>query len=431
LSTDSGVLKQVRLDAVIESAVPAEHREIFGECFSDFIASQSAEDAKLKYRLASIYTLLRMNGVGNWGRDDLRTFFSKKKFVLDTNVLFELLGAGSQQFDALFEHLSTLDAEFVVGVESLKELETALRTKADQAAKLISKGLNLLELTKHSVFRAPWLSALLDDAEPLTAKSLNSRIERLLDFVERFIAGAGIGRVHLEREGDSAARSEKIAELQRLAFESRGWDKSELVVKHDALLWEAVEDDSPLADYVMTLDSSLPRVLLPNGKRLGVMFDEVVAAVLIGEDKEDRMAQLFSFSLSQNMLPDSGFLSMADLIAVADMEVKLLSGPPKALRTAAAKLAQLRRSRAATGVPIPPDEVGRLILSAVSSYEDDKQTIAALSEEKARLQQKVVALEPRIAEGRSLQEQNVALQARVDELASDLTRRAVDAETAK
>src|ERR1035437_8148354 len=117
----------VRVNDVFESLglMDEAHKE-FRECFADFVLSYDPADASLKVRLASVYVLLRMNGAGNWEKDDLRKFFKEKRLLLDTNILFEIIGRNISQATRIFQEIKNLGASLQVGHETIREFETAL-----------------------------------------------------------------------------------------------------------------------------------------------------------------------------------------------------------------------------------------------------------------------------------------------------------------
>jgi hypothetical protein len=76
---------------------------------------------------------------------------------------------------------------------------------------------------------------------------------------------------------------------------------------------------------------------------------------------------------------DNGELSVTSsytdvpILAIAGMEAKLLTGPPRALRRAAAELSTIRAARLHTGQTISDDEVGRILIANISSYQGDRR----------------------------------------------------------
>jgi ABC-type multidrug transport system fused ATPase/permease subunit len=66
---------------------------------------------------------------------------------------------------------------------------------------------------------------------------------------------------------------------------------------------------------------------------------------------------------------------MGDIAAIAGMESSLLNGPPRALRAAASKLAAIRNDRLVSDKPVPDDEIGRILVAAISAYRDDRAQV--------------------------------------------------------
>lgn len=368
----------VSIDDVIAKAVPADRRAEFTECFAEFVQSPHPTDATLKVGLASTYALLRMNGTGNWGGNELRGFFDGKTFLLDTNILFELMSRNVGQVAKMFAFLGDFNAKFCVASETQKEFERALRSRAEQVVQLVSRGVNLRGLADAQVLRADWIAALLSDHASPSREQVETRVGALLSQVEGMLSAGGVVSVHADRGAATATREERIDRIKEVAMEVRSFAKSDDVALHDALLWEAVDEDPRLADLILTMDRSLGRIR-PNGQRIAIMLDEVVAYALMGGAREPELASLFSHTLAQDLHPDAPFLTLEDVTTIAGMEVNLLSGPPRTLKRAAAHLAQLRSRRATSGEPVRDDEVGRIFVGALSSYRDDR-----LLAEKAR-----------------------------------------------
>ncbi len=314
----------MRINNVFESLnlMDEAHSE-FRDCFADFVLSNDPADASLKVRLASAYVLLRMNGAGNWEKDDLRKFFNKKRLLLDTNILFQIIGRNISQVTRIFEETKNLGASLLVGQETVREFDTALRRRADQVLELVQQGVNLARLIDEHVLRGDWIKALIqDDPRPTRAK-IFERVENLVKQVGGILESSAITTVHLECCESTERRLERIREIQTFAIATRRNKKRDEVALHDALLWEAVEESPKLADVILTLDRSLGHVR-SKGQRIAMMLDEVVACALIGGSGEQELAEIFSYTLSQDLQPDIAFLSMDDVVAIAGMESSLL-----------------------------------------------------------------------------------------------------------
>lgn len=102
LSSSDG--ESPRIDQVLPppKTDPSNAEKAFVDSFHDFVRSREARDAELKAQLAAAYTLLRMNGAGNWQHDELAAFFANRKFLLDTNILFESAGMKFAQLALFF-----------------------------------------------------------------------------------------------------------------------------------------------------------------------------------------------------------------------------------------------------------------------------------------------------------------------------------------
>jgi len=311
-----------------------------------------------------------MNGAGNWDADELRNFFAGKRFLLDTNVLFEFIGRTNGQTSKMLEILSALEATFIIGEETIKEFDTALRTTAKQVIEIIEQGIDLKRLVDTNVLSSDWIIALFEDENLPSRDQILNRIDQLVTAVISTLDSSGVKRIYLERETTDEQRRERIESIQEFALETRHFTKHESVALHDALLWEAV-DHLQFADLILTMDRSLGRIRV-NNRRVAIMLDDVVACALIGGAGEQELCGLFNHTLSMDLHQEASFLNVQDIQAIANMESTLLSGPVRALRQAAKRLAELKNERLRTGEPIPPDEISRILVSSISSYRDDR-----------------------------------------------------------
>lgn len=404
----------------------------FTDCFSAFVLSSDPADATLKVRLASTYVWLRMNGAANAEPNELSAFFSTKRLLLDTNVLFEILGNISQA-SRFFSQVVARGARLIVGSETRKEFERALRNQVDQISSLLRNGVDVNRLIDERVIRGPWIRALLDGCPTPTPEHIFARVDDLIGQVDGILASSDVSIVNLERSIPDARRTERIAEIKALALKTRTFEKGDEVASHDALLWEAVEDDPKIADLVLTLDRSLERIKV-GGNRLAVPWDEIVAYTLMGGVGEQDFAELLNYSLARDLSPDAAFLSVHDVQTIAQMESALLAGPGRALREAARKLAALRNVRLASGQQIPHDEVGRILLASISAYKDDRAAADREREQRvaaetrlAQIEGSLEVLSDELREARAASKRLDSLETSLNASLTDLARLRADA----
>ena len=373
----------IRLDEIFESIdLPEELLHIFRECFAEFVLSHDPADAQLKVSLASSYALLRMNGAGNWNRDELQSFFKDKRLLIDTNILFEIIGRNVNQILKLTEKINEMGGSLVIGQETIREFEFSLRRNADQIVDLVQKGVDLPSLISNHVVRADWVRKLFNHDPFPSRDDVFEKVENILAYVDNFLNKSSVTRVHLDRDGDTPVRQERLKIIQQFAIEIRKYEKHEEVATHDVLLWEALEETPTLSDLILSQDRTLGRIQIA-GDRAAIMLDEIVAYALMGGAEEEELADIFSYTLTLDIYPEAAFLDISDLHAIAGMEAALLNGPPRALRRAAQQLSEVRSKRLSSGQPVNDDEVGRILVSSISAYRDDR--IIAEQEREKRL----------------------------------------------
>jgi hypothetical protein len=258
-------------------------------------------------------------------------------------------------------------------------------------AELVQRGVDLSRLIDEHVLRGDWVKALVQDNPQPTRAKIFERVGNLLAQVNGILESSAVTQIPLECSGSTDRREERIRNIQTFAITTRRSKKRDEVALHDALLWEAVEDAPKLADLILTLDRSLGH-LRSKGQRIALMLDEVVACALMGGAGEQELADIFSHTLSQDLHPDVAFLSMDDVTAIAGMESSLLNGPPRALRAAASKLAAVRTDRLVSGEPVSDDEIGRILVSAISTYKEDRAQVEREREGRIAAEKKVAQL---------------------------------------
>ena len=373
----------IRFDEIFESIdLPEELLHSFRECFVEFVLSHNPADAQLKVSLASSYALLRMNGAGNWDRDELQSFFKDKRLLIDTNILFEIIGRNVNQILKLIEKINEMGGSLVIGQETIREFEFSLRKNADQIVDLVQKGVDLPSLISNHVVRADWVRELFNHDSFPSRDDVFGKVENILAYVDDFLNKSSVTRVHLDRDGDTPVRQERLKLIQQFAIEIRKYEKHEEVATHDVLLWEALEETPTLADLILSQDRILGRLQIA-GDRAAIMLDEIVAYALMGGAEEEELADIFSYTLTLDIYPEAAFLDISDLHAIAGMEATLLNGPPRALRRAAKQLSEVRSKRLSSGQPVNDDEVGRILVSSISTYRDDR--VIAEQEREKRL----------------------------------------------
>lgn len=422
--TNSAGTPETSLSEVVERVELSEgDRELFEECLIEFVVSHHPEDALLKAQLARTYLVMRMNGAGNWDADELGTFFEGRRFLIDTNVLFEVISRNISQMELLFSSISERGGVLLVGEETLKEFETAVRAKGKEVLDLVAKGVDLPPLLEHSVVSGDWVRALVHDRRRPTGEDVSVRLDALMNQVDGFLATAGVQRVHLERSPDGLTRLERIGCIKAAAKSVRQYEKKDDVARHDALMWESIVDDSNLADLVLTRDRSLLR--LDVAPRIAIMLDEVTTRVLLGGVDERGLAEIINHALSRDLNPEGVFLDLEDVRTIARMELSLLNGPPRVLRMAARRIARIRRERLENGKELDDAAIGRMMTNAISSYRHDRAVAERQREKNSTLLREAEDLRLRLETTRARQEETERERA---EAASESARLRADAD---
>lgn len=415
LSSSNG--ESPRIDQVLPQpkADASSAEKSFVASFHDFVRSRHPKDAELKAHLAAAYTLLRMNGAGNWQLDELAVFFAKRRFLLDTNVLFESAGTKFVQLSLFFSAVMKLGGTVILGSETRKEFETALRGRAAAVQALATKGVDLKRLRGEELVRGAWIDGLIGGLPNLDRDSVLQRVDELLASLDEVMRAQNVAVVHLDHGGDAATRAERVQQLKDISFEARGWEKADAVALHDALLWGAIEDQPAIADVVLSLDRSLTRMKTTAG-RLAISFDDVIAYALLGNPDVVEIADLFNSALIDNIVPSSEFLSIDDIQTVANMESGLLTAPENQLRRAAAKIADLKRNKALQGGAATDGDIARVVLNVVTAAPKETRALTEEREKNQALVAKLVEVEGALEKSSRQAEESARAASRVSRL---------------
>ncbi len=364
----------VRVSSVINDLFKARGVEFlndFSYCFEQFIYSKDPVAAKLKFQLVSTYAVLRMNGAGNWGEDALEKFIKDKTFAIDTNILFEVFATDKKQLLRVFEEIKKYGVNFVVGAETLKELEDTLRSKSIELINIINKGVDVGALLNKKMLNNEFLEAIYILNESPDAAYIESYTNKILADIDEWLEEIGAERVYLEKKAEDETRTEKIRIIQEKSLLLNRREKRKNSAYHDALLWELIEDKDSQGDMVISLDRTLSKISIGNKKRLSIMLDELMAYALLGNVSEEEMAEIFSYTLSKDLISDSDFFTTKDIETIASMEASILNASEPMLRLAIREINDKKVEAAKSGEAFEAEDIQRIVLGIISTYKED------------------------------------------------------------
>lgn len=412
-----------RLSSVVRSlGLESAGQNEFKSLFEDFIVSTHPDDARVKVDMAATYALLRMVGAGNWSQQGLKDLVDGKRILLDTNVLYELVGSRFVQAESMLQWLVDSGAEIHVGSETMTEFRRSLTLGADRVVELTSRGVDYERLIETGMLRDDWVVALFQDRKKPTREQALERVDSLISQAESVLESVRYVVTHLDRGDPNNERGERTESIREFARNARGFAKPDEVATHDALLWEAV-DGNEIADLVMTRDRTLRFIVKATGESVCAMFDDLIAAAFLGGADQAGLVKLFNHVIAMDLLPSGGLLSPEDIETIAGIEASLLSAPTRQLRRAAARVHQIKRSNLQSGRPVDDGEIAKAVLSVLASVKSDAVE-SARREAKLRLAQEVAEEQTRERENAEGELQRaLRSKAESEEIAAERSRR--------
>lgn len=346
------------------------------EGIESFINSTNPLDTSLKLKLAQAYLVLRMNGAGNWDRTDLSAVLNGKTLLIDTNVLFCAFEEEQTQYLRLFEALKGLGITILVGEESLSEMDTALTRQCEIVQGFLRNGVDVAELVNGGLIRIEWTRGFTGRFPCPKEDDVSCYCSELTDAARKWVSELGLQATHLDQFGETPARAEKVKALRQASFSARKVEKKSTPATHDAILWEACEGEGRLADHVITFDRSLIRIEVEH-RRLGLIFDEVVAMMLLGPMSEDDLAKLFSASLKHDLMGTGDHLKLEDVETIATLEARILGLPRRQLKTLMARIRDYRVRCAVDGKDPDPSEISRIVMTFAVRFGETERALVA------------------------------------------------------
>jgi hypothetical protein len=302
-----------------------------------FLRSSDQEDQKLKFFLTQGYYFTQLLGLEDTGFNPLNEHaFANSVFYLDTNVL--LVGVlSTDENGALFNELISIAHRIGIEIRVTRAtIDEARRVAADRRI-LIEKILDvvpeqLVELTDDQFILA-YLHATATNVS-LTPEEFLEPFNRLPDIL-RFQWGIQID----DRVEDEIIRERDFSQVAHILNEaaeaSRGWGKSELVLKHDVCHYALVIDERNHNSKIWFLTKD--KTLTLAATKLGVSeqafcfsllgFLQSVSPFLTTTAEEHSFVDMFSTMFSEQVFPPGPIFEASELALMAEYHEDVMATP--------------------------------------------------------------------------------------------------------
>lgn len=427
-----------RILSVIKNVMPMasiEEMDIFEKCVKKFIDSEDPEISNIKVKLAKAYTVLRMNGAGNWEQGSLEDLLGDKILLLDTNILYELLDSHIEQMSKLFDALKACRATVIYGKETRNELEKSITRKIENIKDFLLNGGNIQHWHDIGLIKADWIDFFLEKGEIKTEVDIDNIAKEILTSVDKWLSKNCPEPVSLETKLGHPSLEQKAKEVIDAFKKCNGTEKKQIPAEHDALLWEAIDNDNRIADWVISKDHSLLQLRTrgQNGRRFVLMFDKLITLTLLGLAEEVEIAGLLCYEISNDLISDNTSLDFDDIKAISQMEQNVLNAPDEVLLNLSKEVNDYRKACAHNGESANSQTIQRIALNNVINYDKERKKLSeeqeknkGLVKEKKDLQQQndeLKGIERKWEEDRNrvdkLEERNRKLEEKVDEILLD------------
>lgn len=310
----------------------------------EFLASKEPEDVRLKFHITQGYYFAQLIGFGDTKFELLtERAFNGTVLYLDTNVAILALLRNDRlaaQYDELLAVAGRLGIELRITRATVNEVRRVVADRVQQANKVF--GALPTELIERSddQFIAGFIDARSINPE-LSPEQFFEPFEHVADVLKK----SGVVLVDLVEDelikGRDFPAITKV--LQEEALASRGFEKSEDILRHDVAHLALVGDEREENEltWFLTRDRSLP---LAAAKLKGtsvhplcyslIGFLQSVSPFLIAGQEEQQIADIFAALLEEQLLPHEQLFNMKELVLLVEMHQDVIATPKENLISA-------------------------------------------------------------------------------------------------
>jgi len=360
---------------------------------SEFLISREPDDIQLKFSLAQGYYIAELLGTDSGGFDPIAEgAFRGAKFYLDTNVIVpRLIGTEGKagDFDEVVSIAKRLEISLLVTRATINE---ARRVAADRRAaldKVIAK------------YPSEVLKASVDDEflEAFIAKRENDPRMTVETFLAPFdILSTMLGEIGIQiddrTESEVLTNDEydRIAKrIQEACLQTRGWEKPDGVLRHDAfhlLAVQAARSVSPKV-WFLTNDRSLvlagASLVVGDGRSLVYSVLGFLQSIspFVPQSDEPRIMDVFSSFFHDHVRTSDGknLFGIEELRLIAEYHEDVLSTPAHQLVLAL----DYAKSAVLEGKPYRVDSCSKFALGLkkfLNSSAEERQALLAAEVER-------------------------------------------------
>lgn len=309
-----------------------------------FLASKEPEDVRLKFHITQGYFFAQLIGFGDVKFELLtERAFDGTVLYLDTNVAILALLRNDRlagQFDELLAVAGRLGIELRITRATVNEVRRVVADRIQQANKVFGALPDELIEMSNDQFIAGFIDARATDAD-LSPEQFFEPFEHVAEVLkESGVILVDIVEDELIKGRDFSALT-KV--LQDEALASRGFEKSEDILRHDIAHFALVGDErvSNELTWFLTRDRSLPIAATKlKGTSLHpfcyslIGFLQSVSPFLIAGQEEQQIAGIFAALLEEQLLPHEQLFNMKELVLLVEMHQDVIATPKESLISA-------------------------------------------------------------------------------------------------
>lgn len=316
---------------------PESSESLLARCIG-FLKSNSPEDVKLKFYLTQGYCFAQLLGLQDGKLNPLfAQTFSGSIFYLDTNVLLVgLLGSDGHidQFNEMLKVAKRNSITLKVTRATINEIRNVAADRHSQIRTLLD------EVPTELVARAEdqFFNAFLR-AKKVNPNLSHEEFFEVFDHVSSTVSGQWGIEVQDEIEDEvlSGRDVTHVATvMQESALTTRGWDKSEAILRHDICHYFLIvrERNANPKTWFLTRDRSLTHAaaILKQPQEPGFCFSllgflQSISPFVTTASEEHSLSNYFSTLLKEQIFPTDRLFDPRELMLLVEMQQDVLATP--------------------------------------------------------------------------------------------------------
>jgi len=299
----------------------------------NFFRDFDPDYVQIKWNMAQNFYVAKALGLDQSGVILSKSFYEEAEFFLDTNIIIPALESVARHhlsFKVLSEACNKLQIGLNVCQISLDELGRVVQSRKEIITKVSGQIPKETAPKVRGVFFQRYYEELeskgIVDIDKLFAAFDHAKDELRKDYGVKLVDDAWFIEEETKKETKELIKKIKIEYLKK-----RHRNKNDNAALHDALLIRWIFEEREKygkKSWLITLDSSLPGCVfinrIKNGSPFVVSLDAVlqwIFPVAIYGESEDKVAEIFSDVVTNQLLPQDKIFTMQDFLVFAELEM--------------------------------------------------------------------------------------------------------------